>query len=269
LKSFLLAGLACYVAIVGLMYVAQRALMYFPESVRTAPDVAGFPAAKETLLTSADGTRLIAWLVPPQENRPVFLYFHGNGGSLRYRVQRFRNLTADGSGLVALSYRGFGGSDGAPSEEGILADAAAAYAFARARYPDARLIVWGESLGTGVAVAIAARNTVDAVILEAPFTSTADIASASYPFLPVSLLMKDQFHSDRRIAQVKAPILILHGRRDRIVPFAYGERLFALASEPKRLVPFASGEHENLDAHGAQAAVQDFLAALGLKGGGK
>lgn len=266
LKSFLLAMLACYAAIVGLMYVAQRALMYFPESVRTAPDVAGFPAAKETVLTSADGTRLIAWHVPPQENRPVFLYFHGNGGSLRYRVSRFKALTADGSGLVALSYRGFGGSDGAPSEEGILADAAAAYAFARAQYPHARLIVWGESLGTGVAVAIAAGNKVDAVILEAPYTSTADIASASYPFLPVSLLMKDQFRSDRRIAQLKAPILILHGRRDAIIPFAYGERLFALAPEPKRIVPFAAGEHENLDAHGAQAAVRDFLLAFGLKG---
>lgn len=261
-KSILLFALACYVGIVGLMYVAQRALMYFPERVRTAPADSGFPQAQEQVLQSADGTKVIVWHVPPRQDRPVFLYFHGNGGSLRYRVPRFRNLTADGSGLVALSYRGYGGSEGSPSEAGLLADADAAYAFARARHPQAKLVVWGESLGTGVAVALAARTKVDAVILEAPFTSAADIAFSAYPFLPVKLLMKDQFRSDERIGQVRAPILILHGMRDNIVPFAYGRALFDLASEPKRFVPLPLGEHENLDAHGAQDAVREFLDAV-------
>lgn len=259
-KSILLIALASYAGIVGLMYLAQRSLMYFPETVRTAPAEAGFPEAQETVLNSSDGTRVIVWHVPPKENKPVFLYFHGNGGSLRYRVPRFKNLTADGSGLVALSYRGYGGSSGSPSEEGLLADADAAYAFAAAQYPTSKLIVWGESLGTGVAVALAAEKKADGVILEAPYTSTADIAFAAYPFIPVSLLMKDQFRSDARIGKVKAPILILHGQRDNIVPFAYGRRLFELAPEPKQFVPFPAGEHENLDAHGAQAAVKKFLA---------
>lgn len=260
LKSILLIALACYVGIVGLMYLAQRALMYFPETARTAPAEAGFPEARETVLTSSDNVRLIVWHVPPKENKPVFLYFHGNGGSLRYRVSRFKNLTSDGSGLVALSYRGFGGSSGSPSEEGLLADADAAYAYARAQYPAAKLVVWGESLGTGVAVALAAKSKVDALILEAPFTSTADIAFSAYPFIPVSLLMKDQFHSDTRIGKVKAPLLILHGQRDNIVPFAYGRRLFEMAPQPKQFVSFPLGEHENLDAHGAQAAVKEFLS---------
>lgn len=258
-KSILLTGFGCYVGLVGLMYVAQRSLMYFPESLRTAPAAAGFPQAQDILLKSADGTDVVAWNVAPKEGARVFLYFHGNGGALRHRVPRFKNLTADGSGLVALSYRGYGGSGGSPSEEGLIADADAAYDFARKQYPDAKLVVWGESLGTGVAVALAAKSKVDALILEAPYTSTADIAFAAYPFIPVSLLMKDQFRSDSRIGQVKAPILILHGMRDNVIPFAYGRRLFDLAPEPKHFVPLPLGEHENLDQHGAQAAMQEFL----------
>jgi fermentation-respiration switch protein FrsA (DUF1100 family) len=259
-KSILLTALVCYGGVVGLMYIAQRSLMYFPETVRTPPAMTGFEQAHERVLQSADGTDIIVWHVAPRGDKPVFLYFHGNGGALRHRVARFRNLTADGSGLVALSYRGYGGSGGSPSEEGLLADADAAYAFARAQYPDSRLVIWGESLGTGVAVALAAKSRADALILEAPYTSAADIAFSAYPFLPVSLLMKDQFRSDARIGQVKASILIIHGMRDHIIPFAYGQRLFELAPEPKRLVLLPLGEHENLDQHGAQAAVRDFLA---------
>ena len=258
LKWFGLVAFAGYIGIVGLMYVAQRALMYFPDTARTPPADAGFPQASEIVLTSADGTRLVAWHVPPKDNR-IVLYFHGNGGALRHRVPRFRGLVADGTGLVALSYRGYGGSDGSPSEEGLIADARAAYDFASARHPDATIAVWGESLGTGVATALAAEKPVRALVLESPFTSTADIALATYPFIPVRLLMKDQFKSDERIGAVKAPILILHGARDRVVPIAYGERLYELANEPKEFVRFARGEHENLDDHGALNAAKEFL----------
>lgn len=261
-KSFLLIALGVYVGIVALMYVAQRALMYFPETVRTAPADAGLPEAQEAMLDSAEGARVIVWHVPPKGDKPVFLYFHGNGASLRYRVGRFRALTADGSGLVALSYRGYGGSTGSPSEEGLIADGEAAYAFAISRYPAGRLVLWGESLGGGVAVALAAKHTVGAIVLEAPFTSAADIAFSAYPFIPVRLLMKDQFRSDERIGKIRAPLLVLHGQRDWVVPFAYGRRLFELAPEPKQFVPFPQGEHENLDAHGAQAAVRDFLRGV-------
>ena len=121
-----------------------------------------------------------------------------------------------------------------PSEAGLIEDARAAYDFARAQHPDAKVVLWGESLGTGVAVAIAAEKDVAAVVLEAPYTSTADIAFATYPFIPVRLLMKDQFRSDERIGKVKAPLLMLHGAQDRIIPLSYGERLFALANEPKQ-----------------------------------
>lgn len=261
-KFLIIAMAVGYVALVGLMYVAQRALMYFPDPSRTAPADAGFPAAQEIALESGDGTKLIAWSVPPQGNKPVVVYLHGNGGALRHRVPRFQPLVEAGYGLVALSYRGYGGSGGSPSEEGLIADGRAAFELARLKYPDARIVLWGESLGTGIATAIAAEGLGDAVILEAPFTSTADIAFAAYPFIPVSLLMKDQFRSDARIGKVRVPLLVMHGGRDRVVPMSYGERLFALANEPKRFVRFANGGHEDLNAHGAIASATAFIDSL-------
>jgi fermentation-respiration switch protein FrsA (DUF1100 family) len=260
LLKWLIGALVGFGGFVALMYVMQRSMMYFPDRTRTPPAAAGLPTAEEIVLDTADGEKVIVWHVPSRGDRPVVLYFHGNGGALLHRANRFRALTTDGTGLVALSYRGYGGSTGSPTEPGLLADAAAVYGFAAARYGARRIALWGESLGTGVAVALAARNPVERVVLEAPFTSAVDIGAAVYWFLPVRLLMKDQFRSDQRIAQVKVPILILHGARDRVVPIGYGERLFALANEPKRMVRYAAGDHSDLDSFGAQAAIKTFLA---------
>jgi hypothetical protein len=260
LRTILVFGVAVYVGIVGLLYVFQRGLMYPGDSTRTAPAAAGLAAAEELTLTSGNGEKVIAWHVPPKDGQPVVLYFHGNGGSLRHRVPRFASLTADGTGLVALSYRGYGGSTGDPTEDGLIADAQAAYAFVTSRYLPERVTVWGESLGTGVAVALASMKKVGKVVLEAPFTSAADVAQSVYPFVPVRYLMKDQFRSDERIQSVKAPVLIMHGSRDSVVPFHLGERLFSLAPEPKRFVRFNNGGHEGLDSHGAMAEVKKFIA---------
>jgi fermentation-respiration switch protein FrsA (DUF1100 family) len=260
LKSILVFGIVVYLGIVGLLYVFQRGLMYPGDAARTSPTAAGLSAAEEHVLTSGNGEKVIAWHVPPKDGRPVVLYFHGNGGSLRHRVPRFSALTADGTGLIALSYRGYGGSTGSPTEEGLIADAEAAYAFVTSRYPPERVTVWGESLGTGVAVALASAKPVGKVVLEAPFTSAADVAASVYPFVPVRYLMKDQFRSDERILAVKAPVLIMHGSRDSVVPFHLGERLFSLAREPKRFVRFNNGGHEGLDSHGAMAEVKKFIA---------
>ena len=213
-------------------------------------------------LTSSDGEKLIAWLVPPRGDKPVVLYFQGNAEGLPARVNRFTWLTADGTGLLALCYRGYGGSTGKPSEAGLIRDALAAYDFARARYPAGRIVLFGELLGTAVAVALAAGHEVARVILDAPFTSAADVGAAAYSFVPVRWLMKDEFRSDERIGQVSAPLLVLHGEQDRIVPIRFGERLFALAREPKRFVRFPQGGHVDLDDHGAAKVVREFLATM-------
>ena len=143
---------------------------------------------------------------------------------------------------------------------GLIADAEAAYVFAAARYPAERIALWGESLGSGVAVALAAGHMVGRIVLEGSFTSAADVGALAYRFLPVRLLMKDQFRSDLRIAKGTAPLLFLHGERDWVVPITLGELLYALANEPKRFVRFSDATHNDLDLYGAQDAVQVFLA---------
>jgi uncharacterized protein len=261
LKWLLIVALG-YGGLLALMYVFQRTLLYFPNPARTPPAAAGLPQAEEVRLTSADGEKLIAWHVPPRGTKPVVIYFHGNAGALDLRAGRFKWLIADGTGLVALSYRGYGGSTGKPSEAGLIHDAAAAYDFAIARYLAKHIVLWGESLGTAVAIALAAEQKVGGLILDAPFTSIADVGAAAYPFVPVRWFIKDPFHSDERIARVGAPLLVLHGERDNIVPVRFGERLFAIAREPKRMVRFPLGGHVDLDDHGAAKAVKAFLSEL-------
>jgi uncharacterized protein len=259
MKSLLIGAGAFYLGLLALLYVGQRSLMYFPEPIRTDPAAVGLTQAEEITLRTADGERVIAWHIPPRDGQPVILYLHGNGGAIRYRVDRFRDLTADGTGLVALSYRGYGGSTGHPTEAGLINDAAAAYAFAVGRYGDQRLIVWGESLGSGVAVALASEHPVGRLVLEAPFSSALAIAGRSYPYVPVSWLMKDQFRSDLRIAKVTAPVIVLHGEKDNVIPIASGEQLYGLIKSPKRFVRYRDGEHENLSSFGAVEAAKKFM----------
>ena len=253
-------ALVAYAALTLTIYFAQRSLMYFPDTAHVTPAAAGLPEAEEVPLTDADGTRIHVWHVPPRGDRPVILFFHGNGGSLASEVDRFRQLISDGIGLIGVEYRGYGGSEGSPSEQGLIADAEAAYAFAVSHYPVQQIVVWGGSLGSGVAVALAAEKPIGRLILEAPYTSTEAVGAQHYWYLPVRFLMKDQFHSDRRIGKVKAPLLILHGMLDRTVPYSMGEQMFDLANKPKHIVRFLDGGHNDLDAHGALNAVARFLA---------
>jgi uncharacterized protein len=253
-------ALCLYAALATMVYFAQRSLMYFPDKARVTPAEAGLPEAAEAPLTASDGVQVVAWHVAPRDNKPVIVYFHGNGGSLRFRVPRFRKLIDAGIGLVGLEYRGYGGSAGSPSEQGLIDDGQAAYRFAAAHYPAQQLVLWGESLGAGVAVAVAAEQPVGRVILEAPFTSAVALGAQHYWYLPVRLLMKDQFHSDSRIGKITVPLMIMHGVHDRTVPYTMGEQLFDLANKPKHLVRFLDGGHDDLDANGALDAVARFLA---------
>ena len=262
MKWLLIAAVLGYGGLLALMYLFQRALIYFPDPKRTPPAEAGLPQADEISLLSSDGEKLIAWYVAPRDGKPVVIYFQGNAGASNLRAERFKWLTADGTGLLALSYRGYGGSSGKPSEAGLIRDARAAYDFARAHSPANRIVLFGESLGTAVATALAAEREIAGLILDAPFTSAADVGAAAYPFAPVRWLIKDTWRSDRRIGRVKAPILVLHGEQDTIVPIRFGERLFALAPEPKRMVRFAAGGHVDLDDHGAVPAVKRFLSEI-------
>jgi fermentation-respiration switch protein FrsA (DUF1100 family) len=249
-----------YVGGLVALYFAQRSFLFpIPQTGRTAPEAAGFPEAEEHTLTTADGEKVIVWHLPARPGHPVVLHFHGNGDYLAGFFGRFRDLISDGTGIVALSYRGYAGSSGQPSEAGLLQDAAAAYAFTAAGYNADRIVVWGFSLGTGVAVALAAEHPVGRLILEAPYTSIADVAAATFRCVPVRWLIRDPFRSDARIGRVTAPLLIMHGARDPTIPIGFGERLFALAHQPKQFVRFPEGGHDNLGDYGAIETARQFI----------
>jgi uncharacterized protein len=262
LKWLVVLAAGGYLGGLAVLFFAQRSLMFpIPETVRSAPEAAGFPEAEEHILTTADGEKVIVWHVSARPGHAAVIYFPGNGDFLAALVSHFRGITADGTGLVALSYRGYAGSSGRPSEQGLLSDAAAAYAFAAARYGAKRIVLWGFSLGSGVAVALAADRPVGKIILEAPYTSMADVASSLFWFAPVRWLIRDPFRSDQRIARVTAPLLIMHGARDATIPIGLGERLFTLAREPKQFARFREGGHNDLGNFGAIETARSFINA--------
>ncbi len=264
LKLVLLVGFTAYLAVLGTLYMRQRELVFPRDPAKADIASAELAAAEEVSVATADGERLVAWVVPPRAGKPVVLYFHGNSGNLGRpgRIERFRGLTEDGTGLFAVSYRGYGGSSGTPSEEGLLQDARAAYGVAAARFGAGNLIGYGESLGTGVVLKLAAEVPLQAVVLEAPYRSTLSVAQGTYPYLPLSLLMKDQFHSDAVIGRVKAPLLVLHGERDQVIPFAQGQQLYELANAPKRFLRFPAGRHSDLPRYGSIGEIRRFLAEV-------
>lgn len=254
-------ALLAYGALAAALYLGQRRMMYRPpETVARTPESMGFPEASNVRIRTADGQQLVCWFAPPREGRPLVIFFHGNAELISWRVKRFKALTEDGDGLLAVSFRGYAGSTGTPTEAGLISDGEAAYRFAAARYPSNRIALWGYSLGTGVAVRVAAAHPVAKLVLEAPYTSALDVAEAHYPFVPARWLMLDRFLSMDHIRDVRAPLLVLHGDRDRVVPSALGKKLFDAANEPKRFVRFPEGSHVNLDDYGATSIARRFLS---------
>lgn len=224
---------ALYAAVFVGLLLGQRKILFWAHAAEVDPTTLGLEA--ETLrLKTEDGESLIAWSIPPKPGRPLILYFHGNAGGLDLRVERFRAVAKAGMGLLAIEYRGYAGSTGRPSERGLKLDGEAAYAAAiESGVAPERIVAMGESLGSGVAVALASRYKVGALVLDSPYSSIADVAAAAYWFVPVRALLRDQFRNDLLIGSVNAPTLMAHGTKDRVVPIRFGEKLFALANHPK------------------------------------
>jgi uncharacterized protein len=244
------------------VFLMQRQLQYFPSRSDPKPAEVGLSAVTVEHLVTPDGETVVLWSATAKPEQPTILFFHGNAGSIADRAARLAFYQSQGFGAAFLSYRGFGGSTGSISEQGLLTDAETAYDFLLSQgVPPASIVVLGESLGTGVAVQLAAGREVGAVILEAPYTSAADIAAGLYPWLPVRLLMRDQFRSIDHIAAVKAPLLILHGTEDRVIPFDFGQRLFAAANGPKTFRALDGLGHDALFDPGVWALEAAFLVA--------
>lgn len=250
--------LALYLALVGWAFFYQRSLLYQPDPRFTAPPADG-PPIQVIRLTAKDGTKLIAWYLPPKGDNPIVLHFNGNAQGLAFQKWRWKRFADAGVGFFAVGYRGYSGSEGHPSEHGLIQDSNAAYDWVAARYPIGRIVIYGYSLGSGLAVRMAAHRPARALILEAPYTSTVDVAAARLPWLPVRWLMKDRFDSTAWIGGVHIPVLIAHGTRDSVIPFRLGRRLFELANPPKQFFAMQGSDHNTMVRDGVYHRVWAFL----------
>jgi fermentation-respiration switch protein FrsA (DUF1100 family) len=252
--------LIAYLLVLACLYVFQRQLLYFPD--RSRPEHGHFAelGVREVWLTTKDGLSLLSWYLPPREGRPVILYFHGNGGNIGHRAHPMRRFGDEGYGVLLVGYRGYGGNPGSPSEAGFYADAQAAVDFLEHEgIGTDRLVLYGESLGSGVAVEMAARRPVGALVLESPYTSIAALAQYHYPYVPASLLIWDRFDAVSQIDALKAPVLILIGGRDIIVPPRFSQALYDAAPEPKEVWFAPEGGHEDLERFGSLDRVVAFI----------
>lgn len=265
LTGIILAIIGAYTVSVIALWSVQRRMLFQPDRRDPSPVAAGVPEMRIVSFTTEDGILLRAWYAPAPQGHFTLLYCHGNGGNLGDRGGRARWLLDAGFGLLLLEYRGYGGNPGQPTEAGLARDAQAAMDFLnKTGTSEKGTVLYGESLGTAVAVRLAAERAktgspVAAVVLEAPFSSVTDIAASRYPWVPVRWLLKDPFDARARIADIDAPVMIIHGEDDDVVPVRFGRTLFQSARNPKEAYWIPGAAHDNLSSFGLRQHVEAFL----------
>jgi fermentation-respiration switch protein FrsA (DUF1100 family) len=262
----LLVMAAVLLAPPGLLWVFQRRLIYVPSPGPVPPAASVLPGASDVSLRTADGLPLQGWFVPVSGRwAPAVLVCNGNGGDRAMRAALAAALSRLGLAVLLFDYRGYGSNPGAPSEEGLAADARAALAYLAGR-PDVdpgRIVYFGESLGAAVALRLAIERPPAALVLRSPFASLAEVGRHHYPFLPVSLLLRDRYDSAALAGRLAAPLLVGAGGHDRIVPVDHTRRLFAAAPQPKRLVVLDGADHNDLDLLAGPRLVDELRSFLG------
>jgi fermentation-respiration switch protein FrsA (DUF1100 family) len=257
--DFLISFLLIYILLALTLYFTQRNFIYFPDTER--PDPASFEIVTEIAeVVTEDDLALQGWYFPPKDGKPVIIYFHGNASHYGNRYSKILPYIEQGYGALLTGYRGYGGNPGSPSEQGFYKDARAYFKFLESKnIPLSKTVIYGESIGSGAATQMATEYKAAGLILEAPFSAVADVARKAYFFLPLNLLLKDQFRNIDKISHVKMPLLIIHGNNDSTIPVALSRRLFEAAQEPKQFVLIEGAGHNDLYSHGASAAVLEFL----------
>ena len=221
MRQLLILGVSLYLGVCVFMFLMQSRFLYNIDTTDIAGFVDSVPRATNLHLVTADGETLQAWWVPPRDDSEViYLYLQGNAETLISRNERFGVLTKQGAGLLAVSWRGYGGSSGVPGEAGLRLDAVAAYEWLQAQYAPARIIVFGESLGTGVAVWLSSEHLSGGLVLDSPYTSILAIAKLQYPWLPVTWLARDRFESLALAANIAVSVFVFHCTDDPLIPFA-------------------------------------------------
>ena len=216
------------------LYIFQRKLLYYPNFNSDIKGDGLSHSFENINIKTKDNINLKGWFHLKDLKKKTILFFHGNAGTLDNRIYKLNFLGNLDVNFLIIAWRGYSGSSGKPSEFGLYQDAKSALNWLNSKgITDDKIILYGESLGTSVAIEVGQNKDFAGVILETPFTSMVDVGKTKYPFFPVSLLLKDKYESDKKIKNIKSPILIMHGEADKIVPFWMGEKIYQLANEPK------------------------------------
>ena len=264
----LLAGV--YLGVIVVLLALENSLVYHPTPARVDWQPPPAAAVRDVELTSADGTRIHGWWYPREGAAGALLYFHGNAGNLSHRGALMAELRRElGVPVLIIDYPGYGRSGGRPSEAGCYAAADAAYDWLtrEQKVAPAKLLLYGASLGGGVATDLASRREHGALILVSTFTSMPDVGQGLYPWLPVRWLMRNRYDSLTKVRQCRRPVFVAHGTADRLIPFAQGERLYAAANEPKRFLAMRGADHNEDGDPGFFAALKEFLREAGARAG--
>jgi fermentation-respiration switch protein FrsA (DUF1100 family) len=245
LSIVLLAALG-YGGLAGLLYLMQPRLLYYPNmptrELMATPTQTGLDYEAVTLHTD-DGVRLSAWFIPHPLPRATLLFLHGNAGNLSHRLESIRLFHDLGLAVFIIDYRGYGQSEGRPSEAGTYRDAAAAwdYLIGERHLAAHEIVIFGRSLGAAIAAELASHTRPAALIIESAFTSVPNMAARLYPWLPVRWLSRYRYDTQGALETIACPVLIIHSREDDIIPYAEGEQLYAHAREPKRFMELHGG----------------------------
>ena len=262
LMSLLLTASAIAAGVVVLAWALQRSLIYFPFGSVPGPREVGLEQADAVSFPTEDGLTLSGWFVPSSRLKSPYtvLVFNGNAGNRAYRAPLAAALQRQGLQVLLFDYRGYGQNEGKPTEAGLRADARAArrYLLTRDDVAASRLVYFGESLGTAVAIGLAADHPPAGLILRSPFTSLVEVGRIHYPLLPVRLLLEDRYPAIDDLSRVQSPVLVVAGDQDRIIPLAESRRVYDAVSGPKRLVVLAGAGHNDM----ALLAGPEMLAAI-------
>jgi uncharacterized protein len=280
---------AAYVLLCVFLRWREPSMIYFPDrQLESTPDAYGL-SYEDVFLTTTDGVRIHGWFLPAPRDLPsspfTLLFLHGNAGNISHRLDKLAVFHELGASVLIIDYRGYGRSEGKPSEEGTYRDAQAAYEYltGKTQLREAALpqrgssppgaphleprsiVVYGESIGSAVAVDLASKFAVGGVVLEEPFTSIGDVGQEKFPFLPIRLLARTKYDSLSKIGRINAPLLMFHSRDDEYFSIRHAERLLAAAREPKRFVELHGSHNDafSVSADTCRAALKEFLGGLG------
>ena len=224
----------CYLLVLVFVFFYQRNLLYHPFENNYSSDQINF-SYEEVFIPSSHGNNLKGWFHKKDLiNKKTLVFFHGNAGDLRNRIYKLNLIKDFDINFLIVAYRGFSGNNGKPTETGLYEDARNTLNWlAKQKIKEDQIIIYGESLGTGISIEVSQNKKFAGIILESPFTSMVDAGKFYYPYLPVSLLLKDRYETIKKLENINSPILVMHGKNDKIVPFFMGQQVFEKANEPK------------------------------------